>query len=153
MKVRGLLFVLALFGLLAGGGAFMVQRPTRTSCKPEAPIQLEASIIGDPISPFAVSAKATSLTGDEVELEIVLPNGVIHLGGERKARGKKVETRVDLRAQDQNPRQIFVRASISDGTGRISKIVPLRLFGGNPPGPKGALKRDSRGDLILEGSP
>lgn len=153
MKVRRILFVCVLVALLAGSGSFLSPGPTRTSCKPEAPIQLEASIIGDPISPFAVSAKATSLSGDEVDLEIVLPTGVIHLGGERKARGRRCETRVDLRAQDQNPRQILVRASISDGTGRMVKIVPLKLFGGAPPEQKGKLKRDNRGELILEFSP
>ena len=153
MKTRRILFVLGLFGLLAGGGALLVPRPARTSCKPSAPIELEASLVGDPISPFGVLAKANSLTGDEVELEIVLPDGVIHLGGERKAHGKKVETRVDLRATDQNPRQILVRASMSDGTGRLVKIIPLKLFGGAPPAQKGTLKRDNRGDLILEGTP
>jgi len=152
MKTRRLLFVAALFACLAASGALLAPRPTRTSCKPSAPIELEASLIGDPISPFGVHAKATSLSGDEVELEIILPDGVIHLGGERKARGKNVETRVDLRAQDQNPRRIFVRASISDGTGRVSRIIPLNIFG-SPPEQKGALKVDKRGDLILEGSP
>lgn len=153
MKTRRILFALGLFSLLAGGGSLLAPRPTRTSCKPEAPINLEASIVGDPISPFGVLAKASSLTGEEVELEIVLPNGVIHLGGERKARGRRCETRVDLRATDQNPRQILVQASISDGTGRLVKIVPLKLFGGHPAEQKGTLKRDNRGDLILEGSP
>jgi len=152
MKTRSLLFMAALVACLAGGGALLASRPTRTSCKPNAPIELEASLVGDPRSPFAVLAKANSLTGDEVEIEIILPDGVIHLGGERKARGKKVETRVDLRAQDQNPRQIFVQASISDGTGRVSKIVPLKIFG-KPEEQKGTLKVDNRGDLILDGSP
>ena len=153
MRTLRLVSFAALLALLGAGSSLLMQRPTRTSCKPEAPIQLEASIVGDPISPFGVSAKATSLTGDEVDLEIVLPNGVIHLGGERKARGRRCETRVDLRAQDQNPRQILVRASISDGTGRLVKIVPLKLFGGPAPKPKGTLKRDPRGELILEFTP
>jgi hypothetical protein len=153
MKTRRILFVGVLFVLLAGSGSFLVQRPARTSCKPAAPIDIEASILGDPASPSGIFAKATSLSGDEVDLEIILPNGVVHLGGERKARGKKVETRVDLRAQDQNPRQILVRASISDGTGRLVKIVPLNLFGGVRAAPKGTLKRDPRGELIQEFSP
>ena len=153
MKTRRLLFVLGLFAVLAGGGSLLVERPTRTPCKPGAPIDLEASLIGDPTSPFGVSAKATSLTGDEVDLEILLPEGVIHLGGERKARGKKVETRIDLRSTDLKPKQIVVRASISDGTGRMSRVVPLNLFKEPPPEPKGTLKRDNRGDLILEFSP
>jgi hypothetical protein len=152
MKTRSLLFMAALVACLAGGGALLAPRPTRTSCKPSAPIELEASLIGDPISPFGVHAKANSLIGDEVELEIIVPDGVIHLGGERKARGKKVETRVDLRAQDRTPRQIVVRASISDGTGRVSKFISLKIFG-SPPEQKGTLKVDNRGDLILEGSP
>jgi hypothetical protein len=153
MKIHRILFVGVLLALLAGSGALLVERPARTSCKPEAPIELTASIVGDPISPFGVSAKATSLSGEEVDLEIVLPAGVIHLGGERKARGKRVETRVDLRAQDQNPRQILIRASIDDGTGRLVKIVPLNLFGGHAQKPKGTLKRDPRGELIQDFSP
>lgn len=153
MKTRRILFLGVLVVLLAGSGSFLIRRPAKTSCKPEAPIELEASLLGDPVSPFGVSAKATSLSGDEVDLEIVLPGGVLHLGGERKVRGKRVETRVDLRATDQNPRQILVRASSSDGTGRLVKIVPLNLFGGPRPESKGTLKRDPRGDLILEFSP
>lgn len=153
MKSGRVLFVGVLFALVAGSGSFLIQRPARTSCKPDASIELTASIVGDPISPFGVSAKAASLSGAEVDLEIVLPEGVIHLGGERKARGKQVETRVDLRAQDQNPRQIVVRASVSDGTGRLVKIVPLNLFGGARAAPKGTLKRDNRGGVIQEFSP
>ena len=153
MNTRRLLFAAALVALLAGSGSLLVERPAKSSCKPVAPIELEASIVGDPTSPFGVAAKARSLTGEDVDLEIVLPDGVIHVGGERKARGKGIETRVDLRATDQKTKQILVRATISDGTGRMSRILPLKLFDGPPPAPKGTLKRDSRGELMMEFSP
>jgi len=150
---RLLLSLVALLALLSAGGSLLVERSPRASCKPTAPIDIEASIVGDPSGAFGVTARAASRHGAEVDLEIVLPDGVIHLTGERKMRGRRCETRVDLRATDQNRKEIVVRATITDGEARLTRVLPLVIFAGPPPASKGRPGRDGRGEPILEFSP
>ena len=151
--VRRLPLALVLLALLAAGGSLAVERPAKTSCKPVAPIDLDASIVGDPLSPSGVSARAVSRTGAEVELEIVLPPGVAHVAGERKMRGRQCDLRVDLRATDRNRKEIVVRATITDGVSRLTRVLPLVIFDGPPPPSKGRPARNSRGEQLLEFSP
>jgi len=152
--VRHLLFLAIPLALLSAGGTIFVERAPRTSCKPVAPIDLEASLIGDPTAGFGVSAKATSRTGLEVDLEVILPEGVIHVAGERKKRGRQCDLRVDLRAGDRTRKEIAVVATITDGQGaRLVRSVPLVLFDAPIPEKKGKPGRDRRGNPVQEFSP
>jgi len=149
---RALILVVPL-ALLAGGSAF-VRTPSKTSCKPTAPIDLEAALVGDPSGgPFGVSAKATSRTGHDVDLEVVLPDSVTHLAGERKMRGRRCDLRVDLRAWDRKRSEILVRATIIEGTARLTRVVPLVIFDEAPAASKGREKVNSQGERIVEYSP
>jgi hypothetical protein len=148
MRRLGLALLLA---LLTAGGAFTLA-PSRLSCKPTAPIDLTAEIVGDPASPFGVVARASSRSGAEIELEIVLPDGVTPVAGERKHRGKRCEARVDLRAADRRRREIFVRASLSEGGATLTRVIPLVLFD-TPQERPGTKRRNSRGEAILELAP
>jgi len=151
MRRLGLVLLLA---LLTAGGAFYFEAPSERpgSCKPVAPIDLTAEIVGDPASPFGVRARASSRTGADVELEIVLPDGVTHVAGERKLRGKRCEARIDLQARDRRRREIFVRASFTEGGATFCRVIPLVLFDA-PVEPPGTKRRNSRGEAILELSP
>jgi hypothetical protein len=151
--LRRVLFLAIPLALSAGGMVF-VERPPRTSCKPDAPIDVEASIVGDPAGAFSVSAKASSRTGLEVDLEVILPPGVTHVAGERKKRGRQCDLQVDLRAADRTRREIAVVATITDGLGaRLVRSVPLVLFDGPVPAVKGRPGRDRRGNPTQEFSP
>ena len=88
----------ALLVPLCAGGSYLAL-PSASSCKPAAPIDLEARIVGDPAAPFGITARASSRTGAPVDLEIILPEGVTHSAGERKVRGRRCETRIDARAK------------------------------------------------------
>src|SRR6185503_11248984 len=136
MIARRFLIAAVLLALLCAGGPLVVERPTRISCKPAASIELEVSIVGDPAGVFGVAMKAASRIDADIDLEIEVLDGVAHVVGERKIRGRRSDGRVDLRALDRTPRQIVVRATISDGTARFVKVVPLNLFGGPPPAPQ-----------------
>jgi hypothetical protein len=142
-----------LLALLTGGGTLLVtHRTPPESCKPTAPIDLDARIVGDPASPFAVTAQAVSRAGGEVEIEIVLPDGVVHLGGEKKRKARKCDTRVELRVNDRSRRVIFVRATVVAEGATLTKVVPLTLFDAPLP-PRGTPGVNSRGEAILEFSP
>jgi hypothetical protein len=152
--VRRLLFLAIPFLLLTAGGTVFVERAQRTSCKPVAPIDVEASIVGDPSGEFGVSAKATSRTGIEVDLEVVLPHGVTHVAGERKKRGRQCDLQVGLRASDRTRKEIAVVATITDGQGaRLVRTVPLVLFDAQVPAAQGRPGRDRRGNPIQVFSP
>ncbi|HVE38528.1 MAG TPA: hypothetical protein VNM14_01485 [Planctomycetota bacterium] len=156
MRRLGLALLLAL--LTAGSAFYLHGSPSPAapehprSCKPTAPIDLTAEIVGDPAAPFGIQARASSRSGREVELEIVLPDGVTHVAGERKIRGKRCEARVDLRAADRQRREIFVRASITEGGAILTRVIPLVLFEAAKP-PPGTKRRNSRGEAILELTP
>lgn len=151
---RRVLFLALPLALLSAGGTIIVERTPRTSCKPVAPIDIEASIVGDPAAGFGVSAKAASRTGLDVDLEVILPEGVTHVAGERKSRGRQCDVRVDLRAADRTRKEISVVATITDGKGaRLVRVVPLVLFDGPAPPSKGRPGRDRRGNPIQVFSP
>jgi hypothetical protein len=138
--------------LLVPAAATPCLLPDVRSHKPEAPIDLEARIVGDPTRPFAVEARAASRTSHEVELEVVLPEGVTLLAGDRRARGKRCELRVDLHAPGPARRELFVRATIREGDAKLTRVVPLVLH--DAPSPrKGSLKNNARGEAILEFGP
>ena len=149
MRRLGPAVLLAL--LTAGGIPFAIPR-SPTSCKPTAPIDLEARIVGDPSLPFGISAKASSRTGADVELEIILPDGVTHLAGAKKHNGRRCEARVDVRAKDRKRCEILVRATTVEGGATMTRVLPLVLFDGPVPAP-GTPKKNSRGEGILEFSP
>jgi hypothetical protein len=146
--MRRLALLLAL--TTAGGSSLIV--PASPSCKPTAPIDLEARIVGDPSTPFGVSARASSRSGAEVELEIVLPDEVTHLAGLKKLRGRRCEARIDARVKDRRRCEILVRATITEAGATMTRVIPLVLFDAPLP-PRGTLKRNSRGEAILEFSP
>jgi len=127
--------------------------PARTSCKPTAPIELEARIIGDPSSPFGIAAKASTRLGVPVDLEIILPDGVTAHAGQAKVSGKACETRLDATARDRSRREILVRASFTQGGATMTRVLPLVLFDEPVRTPKIPLKTNSRGEAILEFSP
>ena len=145
---RLLILALALAHVPAPGPA-----PVRTSCKPTAPIDLEAVIEGDPAGTFGVTARASSRLGAPVDLEIVLPNGVTLQGGRPRASGKKCDAHVDAIARDRSRREIFVRATVVQGSARLTKVVPLVLFEAPPAAPAPRRKTNSRGEAIAEFSP
>jgi len=118
-----------------------------------APIDLDARIVGDPASPFGITAKASSRLGVPVELEIVLPDGVTPVAGRRRGLGKSCELRLDAVARDRSRREILVRASITQGSATATRILPLVLFDGPPTKAEAPLKKNSRGEAILEFSP
>ena len=136
--------------LTVGASTFVSPRPT--PCKPTAPIDLEAQIVGDPSSPFGISARARSRTGAEVELEIILPDGVTHLSGAKKVKGRRCEARVDAAVKDHARREILVRASFTEGSATMTRVIPLVLFEGPAP-VRGTPKKGARGDALLEFSP
>ena len=143
---------LALLPLIALAGWGLPPRPPASPCKPTPPIDLEARIVGDPAAPFGIEARAESKTGREVELEIVLPDGVLHSGGERRARGKRCELRVDARAPGRARREILVRATLHDGATKLTRVLSL-VLNDAPPAPAGTPKTNSRGEAILEFGP
>lgn len=120
---------------------------TPPSCKPAAPIDLDARLIGD-----SVSATATSRLGGDVELEILLPEGVAHVAGPRKLQGRRCEARLEIRPQDRTRREILVRATTVHGGAVMTKVVPLVLFDGPVPAP-GTPAKNSRGEALLEFPP
>ena len=134
---------------LAGWG---IAPPETSSCKPSPPIEIEARLIGDPSGHFRIEAHATSKTGREVELEVVLPDGVAHLAGERRTCGKRCELRVEAHAPGPSRREIFVRASLHDGATRLTRVVPL-LVNDAPAASPGTPRTNSRGEAILEFGP
>ncbi|MBI3855304.1 MAG: hypothetical protein HY293_06400 [Planctomycetes bacterium] len=138
--------------LLLGLSTASIPLPARPSCKPTAPIDLEARLVGDPSSPFGISATATSRTGSEVELEILLPVGITHLSGDRKLKGRRCEARIDASVKDRTRREIFVRATTVEGGAVMTRVVSLLLFDGPLPA-RGTPGKNSRGEGILEFSP
>jgi hypothetical protein len=142
------LALILLLALPAAGGTFVAKTP---SCKPVAPIDLDARLVGDPASP-TISVKASSRTGGDVEIEIVLPEGVTHVAGERKQKGRRCEARVDARVPDRLRREILVRATTVHGGATLTKVVPLVLFD-RPAARSGNPKKNSRGEAILVFSP
>jgi len=146
--------VAALLLLTAGGSIFVGEPPTpERSCKPVAPIDLDAAIVGDPSAPFGVTARASSRTGAEVDLEILLPDGVVHVAGEKRKRGRRCDVSLDLRAKDRSRSEILVRATIADGKAKLTRVVPLVIFDEPPAPSKGRDARDSQGRPVLEFSP
>jgi hypothetical protein len=138
--------------LLVPAAAVPCLLPEIRSSKPEAPIDLEARIVGDPSAPFAVHARASSRTQHEVELELVLPEGITHLAGERRAHGRQCDLRVDLHAPDDARRGILVRATIREGDAKLVKVVPLVLHD-RPAASKGTPRKNAQGEAILEFGP
>ena len=143
---------LALLLLTALAGWNLAPPPSPPSCKPTPPIDLEARIVGDPSGPFGIEASASSKTGLEVEIEIVLPDGVTHLKGERRAAGRRCGLRVDAHSPGQARREILVRATLREGTAKFTRVLPL-LLNDAPPAPQGTPKTNSRGEAILEFGP
>jgi hypothetical protein len=146
------LALLLLLGLLSAGGSLLIVPSKPPSCKPTAPIDLEAKIVGDPSAPFGLVARASSRTGVEVDLEIILPEGITPLAGTRKLKGKRCEARLDLHAKDRTRREILVSASFTEGGARLTRVVSLVLFD-QPLPSKGTPATDSRGNALLEFSP
>jgi hypothetical protein len=142
----------AFLGLLAALTACGTNVAPTLSCKPVAPIDLDARLVGDPAAGFAVTATAASRTGAEVELEVVLPDGVAHVAGPRKLKGRKVETRVDARVKSGGRQEILVRATFTQGGATMTRVVPLLVQDAAPARP-GTPKKSARGDPILEFSP
>ncbi|HLY11649.1 MAG TPA: hypothetical protein VKW04_20280, partial [Planctomycetota bacterium] len=126
------------------------EKPSPSSCKPFAPIDLDAAIVGDPGSPFGITARASSRLGVPLDLEIVLPDGVTAHGGQAKASGRVCETRLEASALDRSRREILVRASFTQGTATMVRVVSLVLFDRPAPAPKAPLKTNARGETILE---
>lgn len=135
------LFALALLLLGADAGT----RPF----KPSAPIDLKAAFTGDPAGAFAVTASAASPVDADVEVEVLLPAGVAHLGGNRAGRGRSVGLRVEGSAPDGSRREIFVRATVTSGGARLTRVISLVLNDG-PVAIKGTPRRDGRGEKIRE---
>lgn len=160
MRLWGCLLVLA--ALTAGGtllspaksrpaGAPVLRSP-EGGCKPTAPIDLTARLVGDPATGFTVEASATARTGAEVELEVLLPDGVAHVAGPRKLKARKAETRVDARAKHGGRQEILVRATFTDNGATMTKVLPI-VLNDAPAAKPGTPARSGRGERILEFSP
>jgi hypothetical protein len=141
---------LLLLTLLAAGASLPVV-PARTSCKPTPPIDLDARIVGDPAGAFDIVARASSSLGAEIDLEILLPDGVTCQTGKQRLKGKSCDLKVTAQAHDRSRREILVRASFTQGNATMTRVVPLVLF--DAPPAKHPVRRNSRGEAILEFSP
>ena len=139
---------LLLASLLASSWSAPLPGPAR---KPVAPIDLEARLEGDPDAACRISASANG-RGRDVELEIVLPEGMAALAGERNGSGKRVELRVDARSLDRRRRVVFVRASLRDGDAVLTRVEPIVIHD-SPAAPRGVPRTGARGEPILEFAP
>lgn len=119
--------------------------------KAVAPIDLEARLEGDPEAACRITASASG-RGRDVELEIVLPEGVAALAGERKGAGKRVALRVDARALDRRRQVVFVRASLREGEAVLTRVEPIVIHDAPAP-PQNAPRTGARGEPILEFGP
>lgn len=122
--------------------------PPSPPSKPVAPIALEATLEGDPAGRFAVAATASSDLG-EVEIEVVLPPGMTAEAGPRAAKGPgKAGLKVGARGRG----TIFVCATVRRGSARLSRTVAVPV---DPPpaARRGVLRRNARGERILEFAP
>jgi hypothetical protein len=117
--------------------------------KPGPPLRLEAAIVGDPARPFGIAARASSPLDADIELEALLPDGVAALGGDRKRRARTPDLRLDCVARDGARREILVRATLEAGGARMTRVASLVLHDA-PSSPPGILKKNSRGEAILE---
>jgi hypothetical protein len=116
-----------------------------------APIEIEARLLGDPETGCVVEASA-SARGHDVELEVVLPEGVEGLEGRLLARGARPTLRLDARAPGRARREILVRASVREGDAVLTRVRPLVVRDAPPP-PKGVRTRGARGEPVLEFAP
>jgi hypothetical protein len=137
--------------ILLAAGASLPIVPPRASCKPTPPIDLDARIVGDPSGVFEIIARASSPLGAEIDLEIVLPDGVACPSGKKRLQGKACDLRVTAQARDRSRREILVRATFTHANATMTRVVPLVLFDA-PPVPH-PVRRNSRGEAILEFSP
>jgi len=136
--------------LLAAGASLPIV-PARTSCKPTPPIDLDARIVGDPAGAFDIVARASSPLGAEIDLEIVLPDGVTSPSGKKRLKGKSCDLRIPAQARDRSRREILVRATFTQANATMTRVIPLVLF--DAPPVKHPVHRNSRGEAILEFSP
>ena len=87
----------ALLLLLVLGSDAALPHPVN---KPIPPIDLEARIEGDPAGAFTIIARAGSSLEADVRAEVLLPDGVLHLGGVRSRSGREVGLLVAARSPD-----------------------------------------------------
>jgi len=137
--------------ILLAAGASLPIVPARTTCKPTPPIDLDARIVGDPAGAFEIVARASSPLGAEIDLEILLPDGVSSPSAKKRLKGKSCDLRVPAQARDRSRREILVRATFTQANATMTRVVPLVLF--DAPPPKHPVRRNSRGEAILEFSP
>lgn len=121
------------------------------SCKPQAPITLSAELSGDPLASCEIRAEAVC-DAAEVEVEVVLPAGLAHLEGARTGTGRRVNLSVRARAADRRPRVVYVRATLREGSAKLTRVVSLPLEEA-PRTPPGVLRKNARGETILELTP
>ncbi len=124
----------------------------RTPCKPSPPIDLVASLSGDPGGSFEVSARASTVLAADVELEVILPGGVTASSGSASSRARRPGLRLGARSPDGKRREVFVRATVRHGGAVMTRVVGLVLNDAPVPSP-GVLTRNARGEAILEHRP
>src|SRR6187549_3781156 len=113
--------------VVVAAGASLPIVPARTSCKPTPPIDLDARIVGDPAGAFEIVARASSPLGAEIDLEIVLPDGVSSSSDKKRLKGKSCNLRVPAQAKDRSRREILVRATFTQANATMTRVVPLVL--------------------------
>lgn len=112
-----------------------------TSFKPDPPITLDATLTPD----GRVLADASSPLDAEIELSILDSPQAAPLHSIRAKR-----PRFDLPAQGRE--SLFIRATLSHGTARFTRMIPLGRES-SPPCPTGTLKQNTRGEVIREFEP
>jgi hypothetical protein len=143
--------------LAVSAGCARPDPPPAASCKPTAAVDLSAQLVGNPRADArcGLLVHAAPRFDADLEIEIVLPEGVTRAAGDAKwsgpaKRGETHELRLDFSC-DGKRREIVVRATATAPGVRqtsVSSIV-LNEDGSSPP-TKGVRKVNSRGEPIWE---
>lgn len=129
-----------------------------SSCKPDAPIQVTARLIGDPHagSTCGVIVSFTALADGDVSIQVALPTGVGLVRGDTTwtsplRRGERRDLKLDVSIPDTLRREIVAYGTIAVGGARCTTATSLVLNeSGAAPASRGVEKRNSRGESILE---
>lgn len=129
-----------------------------SSCKPEAPFQLSARLIGDPQagSTCGLIVTVTALADGDVTVQVSLPTGVSRVRGDSSfagplRKGEARELKLDVSVTDTRRREIHVYGSLAAQGFRCAgaTTIVLNEDGSTPPS-RGTQKRNARGESILE---
>lgn len=129
-----------------------------STCKPEAPFQLSARLIGEPRagSTCGLIVSFTALADGDAAVQVSLPDGVSLVRGDSTyagplRKGEVRELKLDVSVADTRRREIQVYGSLAAQGFRFAgaTTIVLNEDGSTPPS-RGTQKRNARGESILE---